>query len=147
MDPVTIALIASLGVGAFGNIWGAKQESDIQGTLLDLLQKYANLTPEQAAAAIQQFMQPMSQGLQNTILNKVQASMGERGLAGAPGLIAEATAQALSPYELEQQKLASQNYFNMLGLPMGITFPGSSQADLSGLAQMLFQQMGKEKKD
>jgi hypothetical protein len=137
MDPLTIAMIASSVLGGIGNIMSSSK----QGEIFDLLQKHlgkiVNMTPQQLAGMLKQLSQPMSQNLENVVLQHVQATMAERGLGGSPGLMAEATAQGLAPYEFNEQALASQNLMQLLGMPFQLGMPGAPKSDLSGIANML----------
>lgn len=132
-------LLGLLGMGEAGNLSLQSQEGQVLTTLVNLLQKYASMTPGQAAQGIQAFQQPMSQALNNQIMNQVQAAVGERGFAGSPGIMGEATAEALAPYGIQEQQLASQNYWNLEQLPIeaagAIKFPPLQ--NLSGLTSYL----------
>ena len=116
------------------------------------LSKMSN--PANVAAGINKLVTPMSGALQSSIANQVQAEMATRGLATAPALFSEAMAQAMAPYQMNEQQLASQNYFSEMGLPLRIPLgnispytsqPGSSMQSaglLGGMGSALGSGLG-----
>lgn len=87
-------------------------------TALQAYQRY-NLSqnlqnPKYVAGQIQQLTQPLSAALKNSVGSGVQAQMQEAGLGEAPGLFRQALAQALAPYQLQQQQQAEQQYLQAI---------------------------------
>lgn len=110
--------------------------SQVPGKYMNLFDKYAAMTPQDTVAGIQQIQQPLSRNLMNSIMRQIQAQLGERGLAQAPGIMTEQLSQTLAPYEIELAKQAQAAYFDTLGLPMKVQVP-NLQAPL-GLPQQSF---------
>lgn len=134
---LSAALLALLGIGEAGNISQQNKASTYNDALLNLFKQYSKMTPGEAVSGIQSFEQPMEQDMSNTIMKQVQAQMGERGFSGAPGIMGEATAEALAPYEMQQQELGSSNFWNLKNLPLGVPRPQFPMQDLSGIIAAL----------
>jgi len=136
--PLVAAGLGALGAGiagTIGNIGLRRREGELLDMMMNLARRYQGLSPGQAAGGIMSFEQPLSQDLINAIMRQVQAEVGLRGFADSPALFAEITAQTLGPYQLAEQQLAAQNYWNLMQLPIealqGVRFPEA--ADVSGL--------------
>ncbi len=71
--------------------------------------------PNWVANQIRKLQQPLSANLKNAVGNQVQAQAQEAGLSGAPGLFQTALAQALAPYQFQEQQNAEQAFFNAEG--------------------------------
>jgi len=124
----------------------------------NLANTYANLTPTGVTSSIESMEQPLSSDLVNQVSNIVQGQVGARGLSGSPATFSTLMAQDLAPYVQQEQQLASQNYFNELGLPNQVPIPNiqsplgnpalppsvqpMANTDLSGLIQALMQGSG-----
>lgn len=65
----------------------------------------------------QQFTQPLSQGLVKGTENVVNASLAEQGLSQAPGQQSQVLAQALAPYQQQEQQMALTEALKAIGLP------------------------------
>ena len=114
---------ATGGAGGLGNILkglalgggtGFDIFSDIKNVgQLNKLNSFLN-NPAKAAAWINGATQPLSQGLRQNVGNATQGYLGERGLAESPAIAAEVQAQALAPYELQNQQQATQAFLAML---------------------------------
>ena len=100
--------------GEVGNILEQQKKMQYQNYILSLLKDPAKLA--QMAAKIQQ---PLSQGLQQSVGNEVQASMASRGLSQAPGIFAASQSQALAPFEQQNQQTAMNAVLQSLGMPAG----------------------------
>ena len=72
--------------------------------------------PQAYAAKIAQLQQPLSQGLQKGVANEVQGYLGERGLSLSPAISEQILAQALGPYQLQEQQLAQSAFLAPYGL-------------------------------
>jgi hypothetical protein len=132
-------LLGMAGLGAYGNAETSSEESTALSDVTNLIGKYAGLTPSTISAGIEGFEQPMSSALNENIMNQVQANLAERGLGNSPEIAQEVTAQALAPYDLQEQSLATQDYFNMLGLPLEAakSLPNVPQSNVSGIMALL----------
>lgn len=117
------------GAGEVGNILEQKKRMDYQNFVMSLLKDPAKLA--QMAAKIQQ---PLSQGLQQSVGNEVQANMASRGLSQAPGIFAASESQALAPFQQQNQQTAMNAVLQSLGMPAG-TF---GQPTNMGPAMQLF---------
>lgn len=105
-------------MGIVGDIMGGVTKGHQVGGLEEAQKKFANLSPEQLSAMVTKATAPLSEGLVQTVGNRVQADMAGRGLAEAPGIFAATESQALAPYELEQRQMALQLVMKQLGLPI-----------------------------
>lgn len=123
------------------------QQSQYQNLENQQLSKLVNTTPTQAGQQISQLTQPLSADLVSSVSNPVQAYLAERGLAQAPGIQAQTLAQALAPYQLQEQQLGLQGWQTLNQLPFyaqqpyppgGINFP--QPAGFQGIASLLMNQ-------
>jgi len=105
-------------LGTIGNIQGNEERNKVLSSEMGQMNTLQNMTPTQYASGIQKFQQPLSQGLQSSVGNMVQGSLAERGLAQAPGIYAQTLSQGLAPYQLQEQQIAQNAFFQSLGLPI-----------------------------
>lgn len=140
-------LLGGTGVlGTIGNIQANSARNQVLGSEQKLTQNYTNLAndPSKVAAGIAQLQAPLSQGLVSSVGNTVQGQAAERGLSTSPGIYSTMLSQALAPYQLQEQQLASDAYFKSLGLPISARpspfgpFPQSTNT--SNIWQMLLRQ-------
>jgi len=82
------------------------------------MNRYNRMTPAEVVQGITSLEQPLSQNLIHNVGNTVQGQLAERGLSQAPGIQAQALAQGLAPYQLQEQQMAQQAFFQKLGLPI-----------------------------
>lgn len=132
--------LGTAGFGTVGNILGGAMQNRSLSQQLDLQKQMANLTPQQMATQIQQLERPMSAGLTAGVGNSVQAQLAERGLGTSPGIFGETLSQALAPFYLQQQQMATQAWMQKLGIPAeyaGRFFQGAKGTDTSAIWKML----------
>lgn len=72
--------------------------------------------PVAMQAYMRKFQQPLSQGLTQSVGNQTQAFLGERGLSESPAISQDVLAQALAPYQQQEQQMAGNEAFQALGL-------------------------------
>lgn len=128
----------------------AGQENNYLKTMLDINQQTAaaqqnlfNTTPQQAASQITSLTAPLNEQLVSSVSNPVQAYLAERGLSQAPGIQAQTLAQALAPYELQNQQTATQAWEGLRQIPFYASYPGvqfPQPAGFQGLASLLMNQ-------
>jgi hypothetical protein len=122
------------GAGLFntysGLIPGATSNINSQ---LGQLATRANQTPAQTTASINQFVQPLNQNLITGINQQVAQQLASQGLAQSPGIMAASTAQALAPYEQQNQYQGANQYFTEQGL---------QTQDINSQLQAGFQELG-----
>lgn len=108
------------GLGILGNIIGANRQNTIQKAALAQEKELAALAanPALLAAKIKALQQPLSQGLITGVGNNVQGQLAERGLGTSPQIAQEVYAQALAPYQMDEQRMAQEALFRALGLPL-----------------------------
>jgi len=137
--------LGAAGAGTVGNVMANRLRNQPLEQQLALQQKYANMTPDQFAQGIQSFLRPMSGALTSSVGNAVQANMGERGLAQAPGIFSETLAQGLAPFQTQLQQQAINAYFQSLGLPVEAAarfLPYPQGGSTASLWQNFFRQLG-----
>ncbi len=108
--------LGSAGLGLFGNIETERARSQ----QLDMI-KNAEKTlgdPNKLAREVAAATQPLNSGLVQSVGNVVSGSEAERGLSQAPGIQATELAQALAPFEQQNQNTALQLVMERLGLPI-----------------------------
>jgi hypothetical protein len=116
-----IAPYAGLGssiFGTVGNIQANNARNSVLSAEVNRMNAYNRLTPAQVSTGISQLEQPLSSDLLHNVGNAVSGQLAERGLSQAPGIQAEALAQGLAPYQLQEQQMAQQAFFQKLGLPI-----------------------------
>jgi hypothetical protein len=79
---------------------------------------YYSKNPGAINALVNQYEQPLSKGLTSGVSNVVNAQLAEQGLSQAPGIQSEVLAQALAPYQQNEQQMAITEAFKALGLPL-----------------------------
>lgn len=127
------------GAGEIGNILADRKRAE----LLSQENKWASLTPQQLSAKIAAATQPLSAGLTQSVGNVVQAQMGERGLAQAPGIYSASLASALAPFYQQNQDTALNAILRQMGIPIqeAALLPGTT--DMGGLLKMLISSFSK----
>jgi len=134
-----IIQLATAGAGLGGNILSSIQ----QGKVASQAEKNAELSPAALAGRVSAAEQPLDRSLINTVNNQVQGDMAQRGLAEAPGIFGATEAQALAPFQQQNQQSALELILQQLGLPnstlMALRSGGGGMANLSPLLQMLMK--------
>lgn len=124
--------------------WGGdlKTGGTLLGAVATALQAYQryNLSqnlqdPSYVANQIKKLTIPLSANLKNSVGSGVQAQMQEAGLGEAPGLFRQALAQALAPYQLQQQQSAEQEYLQSINASN--SEENSMGSDLSSFSKSL----------
>ena len=73
--------------------------------------------PQAISGLVTQMTQPLSQGLVKGTENIVNASLAQQGLSQAPGIQSQVLAQALAPYQQNEQQMALTEALKAIGLP------------------------------
>jgi hypothetical protein len=131
---MSLLSLGSSGAGAIGNIFTDIQRQQ-QINKLNSLDNPATLSKEVAQAT-----QPLSSGLVQSVGNQVSGSLAEQGLSQAPGIQATELAQALAPFQQQNQNTALQLVLQQLGIPMSIIQGLGSNSNLSPLFALLMRQ-------
>ena len=109
----TLAGLGSAGAGLYGNISADQQRQQA----LNQAKANAALTPQQLGTMVSGATAPLNANLVQAVTGATNANLAEQGLSQAPGLIAQATAQGLAPFEQQNQQTALQLVLQKLGLP------------------------------
>ena len=136
--------LAAIGTGVSGltNFFKSRQQNEYLKKQLDYQKFLSGLTsdPAKMSAYISGFEKPLSAGLTKGIENEVQAAGAERGLSTSPQIMSEILAQALGPYQLQEQQQAIAAAMHALGLPFSQpigSIPGSGSFDMSAIIKQL----------
>lgn len=127
------AQVASAG----SNIYQGYENQKYQDYLRNLAQN-----PQAFNAYANQFVQPLSGGLQKSVANEAQGYAAERGLGESPALTSEIVAQAIAPYVQQNQQFGYNEALQALGLGGGAKPTNTSQgltqlfAGLNGLTKL-----------
>jgi hypothetical protein len=120
------------GAGFIGNWLNNRKVNQRQ----DFLTKLGE-DPNKMNAYVSQFQKPLQAGLTQNVGNATQAYLGERGLSESPTVSADVFAQALAPYQQQQQQTGIAEALASLGL---IPKTGNPPSDVSGPLAMLMKQ-------
>jgi hypothetical protein len=123
------------GLGLMGLISQMSLASKEKGALDRSL--WYSKHPEAIAAMESGFEKPLSAGLTKGVGNVVNASLAEQGLSQAPGIQSQVLAQALAPYQQNEQQMALMETFKALGLPTDALNAMGSLKDPNSLALLL----------
>lgn len=128
-----------LGVPSLISQWQyANAQKQQINNLLQLQQKYANLTPGQVSSDVSSLTKPLDNSLVQGVGNQVQAALAERGLSQAPGIYASSLGQGLAPYLQQNQQTAAQLWSNMKQLPFYVPQPQfPQQPGFQGILSMI----------
>lgn len=110
--------IGSGVMGTVGNIQANAARNKVLSSEMDQMNALNKLTPAQIASGTQALEVPLSDNLIKSVGNTVQGELASRGLSQAPGIYASSLAQGLAPYQLQEQQMAQQAFFQKLGLPI-----------------------------
>lgn len=130
------------GVGVLSNIMNMVQQQKLRSQQMGYLKNIQGLIsdPSKLTAMLSKLERPLSAGLEKGVGNSVQGYLAERGLSTSPTIQAETMAQTLAPFQQNEQQIALDAVFKLLGLPAGAgsMLPGSMpNVDISGLLKML----------
>jgi len=78
---------------------------------------YYSKHPEAISNMVTAATKPLDAGLTKGVENIVNASLGQQGLSQAPGIQSQVLAQALAPYQQNNQRLALEEVLNAIGMP------------------------------
>lgn len=127
--------LGTTGAGLFNNISTGIQENQQISKLKSLE------NPTTLAKEVSQATQPLNSGLTQSVGNTVDASLAEKGLAQAPGIEASTLAQALAPFQEQNQNTALQLVLQQLGIPESILSSlGRQQTNISPALALLMRQ-------
>jgi hypothetical protein len=142
-----ILLGGMFGAGELGNLLSEHKASALQDKQAKYLDYVTNLIqhPELISKMATAEAAPLSQALQQSIGNTVQASMAERGLSQAPGIFAASQAQALAPYQQQNYNTALNAVLSQLGIPISASSAVQTQKpqDLSNLLSLFLKSTAK----
>jgi hypothetical protein len=125
-------LMTLLGAGAAtgieGNVFGQQEQAAQTG-----------LNPSAIGKGINQLTKKLSPTLINAITRDTAPSIVGRGLATSPGMSQEITAEALAPYQLQEQQLGQQAFVEGQNMPfkVGSGAAGGYPSDVAGLGYLM----------
>lgn len=136
--------VGLIGSGAIGNIMANRARNQVLSSEMAQMNALNKLTPAQIVSGISSLQHPLNSNLVKSVGNTVSGQLAERGLSQAPGIQAQAFAQGLAPYQLQEQQLAQDAFFKKLGLPISARpspfGPFPQTTNISQLWQSLMQQ-------
>jgi len=115
-------------LGAEGQVFGQQEQAAQTG-----------LNPTAIAGGINQLTKPLSRQLINSVTRATAPGIAGRGLATSPGMSQEITAEALAPYELQEQSLAQNAFFQGQNQPfkVGSGVAGQYPADIANMGYLM----------
>lgn len=117
----TISKIAPLitqGMGTISNVIRGHRVNEAQQAALKRQRELDQLikNPALLAQKVQAMTQPLNQGLVQGVENQAQAGLAERGLGTSPQIAEQVFAQALGPYQHQNQMEALRSVLQMYGI-------------------------------
>jgi hypothetical protein len=99
--PDSASLLAALGLTGFGGYQGYN--------ILQQQQNAANLAlnPNAMANQILGYQQPLQQNLLNSIMENIGPTIAAQGLGTSPGMTEQILGEALGPYQMQEQQMAT----------------------------------------
>jgi hypothetical protein len=88
--------------GTQAGISGLQGPANMEKQIADI-----SMNPQLLNQRINQFTRPLNQNLINSVTRATAPSIAERGLATAPGMSQQITAEALAPYEQQNQQMGT----------------------------------------
>ena len=104
--PLMMAYQGQKGISAVQKPFNQEQEAANIG-----------MNPTLLMQRIKAMTQPLSQQLIKSVTRATTPEIAEAGLAQSPGMSQQITAEALAPYELQEQQMGQQAAFGGLSLP------------------------------
>lgn len=98
------------GAGLIQNWLAARQANQKQKFVQDLI-----TNPQKFNALVAQTEQPLSKGLTSSVERQANAQLAESGMGSSPAVMADVYAQALAPYQQQEQQMAIQSLLSRLG--------------------------------
>jgi hypothetical protein len=138
---LTATELGTTGAGLVGNIMNEKARSAQYNEIANAEKTLGD--PTALAKQVVAATQPLNSGLVQSVENNVSGNLASEGLSQAPGIQAASLAQALAPFQQQNQQTAMQLVLERLGLPIQYGTAGASvlppNVDLSKLLAMLSQ--------
>lgn len=133
--PVGDALAQLLSV--FGSSKATSATQAPYGLQMDAAEQSMN--PATMNARIGAFTKPLSNQLVGSIMRSTAPNIAARGLATSPGMTQQIDAEALAPYEMQEQQLGSSNAFRSFepSFQVGSGTAGSYPESEAGLYALL----------
>jgi hypothetical protein len=142
--PLGAAQAGSGIMGMIGNITGNITRNNVLNSETAYQKQLTNMTPAAMAQGIQALQQPLSAGLTQGVGNAVKGQLAESGLSQAPGIQAQALAQGLAPFQMQEQQMATNAFLQKLGLPISARpspfGPFPQQTNTSAIWQNMMRQ-------
>lgn len=106
------------GTGVLSNIIRGNRVNQAQKAALSQQQQLQQLinNPALLAQKVQAMTQPLNQGLVQGVENQAQGGLAERGLGTSPQIANEVFAQALGPYQQQNQSEALRAVLQTMGM-------------------------------
>jgi hypothetical protein len=113
-----IAPLITQGVGTVSNVIRGNRVNEAQKAALQRQKELDQLikNPALLAQKVQSMTQPLNQGLVQGVENQAQGGLAERGLGTSPQIANEVFAQALGPYQHQNQMEALRSVLQMYGI-------------------------------
>lgn len=102
--------LGTAGAGLVQNLMAARQANQKQKFVQDLI-----TNPAKFNALVAQTEQPLSKGLTTDVARQAQAFGAERGLGSSGPVMQDVFAQALAPYQQQEQQMAINSLLSRLG--------------------------------
>lgn len=117
------------GAGLLQNFLANRQAEKKQKFVQDLV-----TNPAKFSAYVSSLQKPLSKGLTTEIGRQTDAYGGERGLGSSPAIMKDVYAQALAPYEQNEQQMALHQALEGLGIYENS--PTKKPVDMTSLLKM-----------
>jgi hypothetical protein len=119
---------AGSATGIEGNVFGQQEQAAQTG-----------LNPQATARGINQLTKPLSRQLINSVSRASAPGIEGAGLATSPGMSQQITAQALAPYELQEQQLGQSAFEAGQNRPfsVGSGAAGGYPSDVANLGYLM----------
>src|ERR1700722_9150635 len=112
-------ILQGLQVGSTGyNLFNQWQNQQYQNTLRSDAQN-----PSKVNALAEQYTQPLTKGLTDSVNNQAQAFLAQSGLSESPQIAQQVESQAIAPYIQQNQQQGYQDAIQALGLGGGAIPP------------------------
>lgn len=125
------------------SLFGTQQAGSAAKAPYNLQMQAANesMNPATMNARIGAFTKPLSNQLVGSIMRSTAPNIAARGLATSPGMSQQIDAEALAPYEMQEQQLGSRNAFESLqpSFQVGSELAGSYPETNAALYKLLAQ--------
>jgi len=126
----TLLGLGTAGAGLTQNIIANREAEQKQKLVRDFINN-----PAKFSAAVSAAEKPLSQGLTSDIARQTDAYGAERGLGSSPAVMRDVYAQALAPYEQNEQQMAINSVLQRLGIYADT--PTTKPVDMSSVFKLL----------